>query len=63
MGLFTRDIRVVAKCEDFHGNVYNVKTTVEGIFKTEDRIKRGIEDQFYKRKRIRLKTVEIVQAI
>lgn len=62
MGLFTRDIRVVAQCEDFQGNTYRVRTTVGGFFKSDDRIKRGIEEEFYKRKHLRLKNVKIISA-
>lgn len=58
MGFF--DTRVVARCEDFQGNIYRVRTTVSGIFKTEERIKRGIEEEFYRRKRIRLRKVDLL---
>lgn len=57
------DVRIIALCEDFQGNTYRVKSKVEGYFKTEERIKRQVEDEFYLRKGIHLRSVKLIKVV
>jgi len=63
VNLFSSEVKVVAQCEDFQGNTYRVRSKVDGYFKTEEKIKKQLEDEFYRRKGIRLKNVKLIQVV